>query len=63
MLVSGQTLLIDPHMSSTKNIRNETSVPLLGKIPYLGRSFKNVALSTLDQHMIVLLRPELANGK
>lgn len=63
ILAPGQTWLIDPHVSSTKSIRNETSVPFQGKIPCVGRSFKNVAISTFDQHMIVLLCPELNDRK
>ncbi|MDB4393947.1 type II and III secretion system protein [Rhodopirellula sp.] len=57
-LLPGQTLLIDPHVSSTRSFRSETSVPFLGKIPYVGQSFKNVAVTTHDQHVIVLLHPE-----
>ena len=61
-LALGQTWLIDPHMTSTRSVRIETSVPLLSKIPYVGRSFTNVAVSTLNEHMIVLLRPVLQDG-
>jgi len=57
-LASGQTLLVDPHVTSTRSFRSETSVPFLGKLPYVGRSFKNVAVTTHDQHLIVLLHPE-----
>ncbi|HBV62673.1 MAG TPA: hypothetical protein DEF45_06585 [Rhodopirellula sp.] len=57
-LASGQTLLVDPHITSTRSFRSEKSVPFLGKLPYVGRSFKNVAVTTRDQHLIVLLHPE-----
>lgn len=57
-LTSGQTLLVDPHITSSRSFRSETSVPFLGKLPYVGRSFKNVAVTTHDQHLIVLLHPE-----
>jgi len=57
-LSPGQTLLIDPHVSSTRSFRSETSVPFLGKLPYVGRSFKNIAVTIHDQHLIVLLHPE-----
>ncbi len=57
-LAAGQTLLVDPHVTSTRSFRSETSVPFLGKLPYVGRSFKNVAVTTHDQHLIVLLNPE-----
>lgn len=56
-LAYGQTLLVDPHVTSTRSFRSETSVPFLGKLPYVGRSFKNVAVTTHDQHLIVLLHP------
>ena len=57
-LSAGQTLLVDPHVTSTRMFRSETSVPFLGKLPYVGRSFKNVAVTARDQHLIVLLHPE-----
>ena len=57
-LTFGQTLLVDPHVTSTRVFRSETSVPFLGRLPYVGRSFKNVAVTTHDQHLIVLLHPE-----
>jgi len=57
-LATGQTLLVDPHVTSTRSFRSETSVPFLGKLPYVGRSFTNVAVTTHDQHLIVLLHPE-----
>ena len=57
-LSAGQTLLVDPHVTSTRMFRSETSVPFLGKLPYVGRSFKNVAVTAHDQHLIVLLHPE-----
>jgi len=53
-----QTLLFDPHVTSTRVIRNETGVPILEKIPYLGRSFRNVDITEQEQHVIVLLQPE-----
>ena len=53
-----QTLLFDPHVTSTRVIRNETGVPILEKIPYLGRSFRNVDVTEQEQHVIVLLQPE-----
>jgi len=57
-LSEGQTLLVDPHLTSTRMYRSETSVPFLGKLPYFGDSFKQVAVTTHDQHLIVLLHPE-----
>ena len=57
-LTSGQTLLVDPHVTSTRSFRSEKSVPFLGKLPYVGGSFKNVAVTTHDQHLLVLLHPE-----
>lgn len=62
-LTSGQTLLVDPHVTSTRSFRSETSVPFLGKLPYVGRSFKNVAVTTHDQHLVILLHPESVQDK
>ena len=53
-----QTLLFDPHVTSTRVIRNETGVPILEKIPYLGRPFRTVDVTQQEQHVIVLLQPE-----
>ena len=59
ILLKGQTLLVDPHVSTSKTYQSETRVPVLGKIPYVGRSFKNVSVGRVEQHLIVLLQPTL----
>lgn len=59
ILSKGQTLLVDPHVSTSKTYQSETRVPVLGKIPYVGRSFKNVSVGRVEQHLIVLLQPTL----
>lgn len=60
-LAQGQTLLVDPHVIKTKSVRLETAVPVLAKIPYVGRTFTNTAVSHVDQHMLMLLRPSIEN--
>jgi hypothetical protein len=56
---AGKTLLLDPHVSSTSSISTESSVPVLGKIPYVGRSFMNTAIAEVEQHLIVLFKPSI----
>lgn len=58
-LLAGQSLLIDPHLSQNHAVENETGIPMLGKIPYVGRSFKNVSKGVVQQHMILLLQPSV----
>lgn len=55
----GQTLLIDPHVRQSKVVQNETGVPMLGKLPYVGRTFKNVERAEVSQHMLLLLQPHV----
>ena len=62
-LAEGQTLLVDPHVSKTRTVQSETAVPVIGKIPYVGRSFRNVDVTSVEQHMIVLLRPSIEQRK
>jgi hypothetical protein len=60
-LSKGQTLLVDPHVTMTKSVHRESKVPMLGRIPYLGRSFKNTSVGTVEQHMLMLLQPSIEN--
>jgi hypothetical protein len=59
LLAPGQTLLIDPHVTKTLSVRSESAVPLIERIPYVGRSFKNVAVAEVEQHMIMLFQPSI----
>ncbi len=61
-IAAGQTLMIDPHVSKTKRVEHASGVPVLTKIPYVGRTFKNVGVATVEQHMMVLLQPTIENG-
>ena len=60
-LAKGQTLLVDPHVTRTKSVEQKSEVPVLGKIPYVGRSFKHTAVGTVEQHMLMLLQPSIEN--
>lgn len=55
----GEALLVDPHADQNRSVARETSVPVLQKIPYVNRMFKNESKATLQQHMILLLRPSV----
>lgn len=56
---AGKALLIDPHVPSTNQVSSESSVPVLGKIPYVGRSFKNTELAEVEQYLMLLLKPSI----
>jgi hypothetical protein len=58
-LSAGQTLMIDPHITSSKQIEQEQGIPVLNKIPYVGRTFRNVGRATLQQHLVLLLQPSI----
>lgn len=56
-LSQGQTLLVDPHVTKPTTVQSESAVPVIGKLPYVGRSFRNISVASVEQHLIVLLRP------
>jgi hypothetical protein len=58
-LLVGQTLLIDPHVSKSKSVRVESGVPMIAKIPYVGRRFRNMSIGSVAQNMMVLLQPSI----
>ena len=58
-LASGQSLLIDPHVSETRAIGPEVGNPILSKLPYLNKTFRNAGPRTVEQHMILLLQPSI----
>ena len=53
----GQTLLVDPYISQSGEVRVERGVPMLGKIPYINRAFKNIAVARTKLNMMVILEP------
>ena len=58
-LAAGEALLIDPHVSQTHSVESETGIPMVSKIPYVNRVFKNVSKATLQQHMMLVLQPSV----
>ncbi len=62
-MAAGQTLMIDPHHNRESSVRRQTGVPVLTRLPYVGRSFKNVSAEPVNRWMIVLLEPSLEASK
>lgn len=58
-IAPGHTLLIDPHHDRSSNVSRTRGVPVLTKIPYVGRTFKNVSSESVNRWMIILLEPAL----
>lgn len=58
-LAEGQSLLVDPYIQQITVHSTESGVPVLRKLPYLSRSFKNVAAATVEQHVMILLKPAI----
>jgi hypothetical protein len=58
-IAAGQTLLIDPHLTRTSQVGRTVGIPVLTKIPYLNRTFKNVSHENVERWMIVLLEPSM----
>lgn len=55
----GQTLMIDPYISSEVEVQVERGVPIIGKIPYINRSFKNTASAKMNAHWMILIEPQI----
>ena len=55
-LSADQTLLVDPHVRSDAQIETKTGVPVIGQLPYVGRTFQNTRVESVKQYLIVLLR-------
>ena len=53
----GETLLIDPYISKEIKFEVDREVPVLGKIPYLNRTFKNKSMATYDANWMILVQP------
>jgi hypothetical protein len=58
-LSAGQVLMIDPHCSQTGLVQNDKAVPVLSKIPYLNRTFKNTSVASVQQHLVLVLQPSI----
>ena len=58
-LVVGETLMIDPHVTTSKYVDNEQGIPILTKLPYVGRTFKNTGRALVQQHLMLLLQPSI----
>lgn len=55
-LMPGQTLLVDPYFESTDEVASEAPMPLLGKVPYVSRSFQSKEPQVVKTHLVVLLQ-------
>ncbi len=53
-IADGGTMLIDTGMME-RDIRVEREVPVLGKLPYLNRLFRNVAYEHVSEHLLVMV--------
>lgn len=58
-LAAGQTLLIDPHISKARTLGPDVGNPILNKLPYLNKTFRNSGPKMVEQHMILLLQPSI----
>ena len=53
----GETLQIDPYITKEVKLEVDRDVPVLGKIPYLNRTFKNKSMATYDANWMILVQP------
>lgn len=58
-LGANQALWLDMHFKQPKSVRAETPVPIINKVPYVGRSFKNVHDVQVDQYLVLVLQPSV----
>ena len=58
-LREGQSLLVDPHVSKTGPAPAEADLPMLARIPYVGRKFRQPESVVVEQQVLVLLRPSI----
>ena len=58
-LAEGQALLIDPYLTHTVEVQSEASVPMLKKLPYVGRGFRNKSVARVERNIMVLLKPTI----
>ena len=57
-IADGNTLLINPHLTTTTETRTEAGVPILQKVPYVSRLFKNTGVRYTDQ-ILILVTPRI----
>lgn len=58
LLAEGKTLAIYG-LHKDRQIRQQQPVPYVGKVPYVGRLFKNTALATESVDLLVLITPRI----
>lgn len=56
----GQILVVGGLIDESKT-KNETKVPILGDIPYLGKVFKNTQNTIYKRELVILIRPKIVN--
>ena len=56
-LAPGEALLIDPQVVNVRQARSDNP-PGVNRIPYVGRLFKNTAVASVKQRMMVLIQAE-----
>jgi type II secretory pathway component GspD/PulD (secretin) len=57
-LPTGHSLLIDPHVTQTDSFEQEIAAPMFGKLPYVGKNFRDTETVQVDRHVLVLITPE-----
>jgi type II secretory pathway component GspD/PulD (secretin) len=55
-LLPKQTLLLDPYFQSVEQQHSTVGTPILDKVPYLNRSFKQTSVKSVTTHLIVLVK-------
>ena len=57
-LLKGQSILVDPHVTKPETLVAEVETSMLGKLPYIGRRFREAETgTTIDRNVLVLMRP------
>lgn len=59
-LFTGQCLLVDPQVRHSKPTVSESQVPLLSRIPLVGRSFNRQQEIEVEQHLMLILESSIA---
>ncbi|WP_165440568.1 hypothetical protein [Rubripirellula amarantea] len=56
---SGQSILIDPLVNLPIRIQREKAMPVIGRVPLLGKAFTSLEETSVDQHTMVVLTPKV----
>ncbi|WP_160148216.1 hypothetical protein [Rubripirellula obstinata] len=56
-LSANQCLLIDPFITATLTTTQQSPTPMLGKIPYIGKSFSSETAVQVDRHVLLFMLP------